>query len=236
MLNPDIKTSGPSWATPQENLSLGRPAQLQRLARVEILDLESKGIILSRQQTTKTLSRLRGCAGWSAPLLFAYGKSRISNDAAQLYPACTTCQATCQLQQDENFNNSVFGLRQNEVIIRTWVDCVLICGLSSKLGQSAEFLGCKDVNVCREEAGEVMLPCAFEPYDPRTGKENQQNFVEFSLPTVNEPRHEKTCLCHMRTIKVPISLRGSCSLISAFVLRFLDSIIPLVSISKIASL
>lgn len=49
-----------------------------------------------------------------------------------------------------------------------WVDCVLICGLSSKLGQSAEFLGCKDVNVCREEAGEVMLPCAFEPYDPRT--------------------------------------------------------------------
>ena len=38
--------------------------------------LESRGIILSRRQTTKALIRLRGCAGWSAPLLFAYGKKR----------------------------------------------------------------------------------------------------------------------------------------------------------------
>ena len=29
----------------------------------EILDLASKGIILSRQQTTKVLIRLHGCAG-----------------------------------------------------------------------------------------------------------------------------------------------------------------------------
>ena len=48
-----------------------------------------------------------------------------------------------------------------------------------------------------------------------------------------EPRHEKTCLCYMRTTKAQISLR---SLISAFVVRCQDSIIPLVSKSEIASL
>ena len=31
------------------------------------------GVILSWQRTTKALIRLRACAGWSAPLLFAHG-------------------------------------------------------------------------------------------------------------------------------------------------------------------
>ena len=35
--------------------------------------LASTHTILSRQQTTKVLIRLRGCTGWSAPLMFAYG-------------------------------------------------------------------------------------------------------------------------------------------------------------------
>ena len=39
---------------------------------LEISAIASRGIILSRQRTTKALIRLRGCAGWSAPLLFAY--------------------------------------------------------------------------------------------------------------------------------------------------------------------
>ena len=43
-------------------LDTNRPAQLQGLARVEILDLASIGIILSKQRTTKVLIRLRGCA------------------------------------------------------------------------------------------------------------------------------------------------------------------------------
>ena len=46
-----------------------------------------------------------------------------------------------------------------------------------------------------------------------------------------ESLHEKTCFCHMRTTK-PHPLR----LISAFVVRCLDSIIPLVSISEMSSL
>ena len=49
-----------------------RPAQPQKLASLEILAKESRDIILSKQRTTKALIRLRGCAGWSAPLLFAY--------------------------------------------------------------------------------------------------------------------------------------------------------------------
>ena len=39
---------------------------------LEISAIESRDIILSKQQTTKVLIRLRGCAGWSAPLLFGY--------------------------------------------------------------------------------------------------------------------------------------------------------------------
>ena len=49
-----------------------QPAQSQRLASLEILDLASIGSILSRQRTRKALIRLRRCTGWSAPLLFAY--------------------------------------------------------------------------------------------------------------------------------------------------------------------
>ena len=33
---------------------------------------------------TKALTRLRGCAGWSSPLLFAYDRNRFSHDGAQL--------------------------------------------------------------------------------------------------------------------------------------------------------
>ena len=45
----------------------------------------------------------------------------------------------------------------------------------------------------------------------------------------NQPRHEKTCLCHMRTTKAHPR-----SLIRAFVVRCLDSIIPLLAITQIS--
>ena len=50
---------------------------------LEIANVETRDIILSSQRTTKALIRLRGCTGWSAPLLFAYGISRFSHDVAQ---------------------------------------------------------------------------------------------------------------------------------------------------------
>ena len=81
------------WATTQQNVSSGvsdqarhKPAcaateasqSLEILAlESDILAIESRDIILSKQRTTKALIRLRGCAGWSAPLLFAYGIKHI---------------------------------------------------------------------------------------------------------------------------------------------------------------
>ena len=50
-----------------------------------------------------------------------------------------------------------------------------------------------------------------------------------------EPHHEKTCLCHMRTIKAQVSLR-ICTVWSASFVCCLDRIIPLVSIAEISSL
>ena len=52
--------------------------------RFEISDIETRGIILSRKQTPKALIRLRRCAGRSAPLMFAYGINRFSDDLAHV--------------------------------------------------------------------------------------------------------------------------------------------------------
>ena len=69
------------WASSWEKVSLGVSDQVRlKLAcsatgasrRLEILVTETRDIIPSRQRTTKALIRLRGCAGWSAPLLFAF--------------------------------------------------------------------------------------------------------------------------------------------------------------------
>ena len=55
---------------------------------LEISDIETRSIILSRKQTTKALIRLHRCTGWSAPLLFAYGINRFSHDVAQITESC----------------------------------------------------------------------------------------------------------------------------------------------------
>ena len=39
--------------------------------KIEISHMASLHLVLSKKQITKALIRLRGCAGWSAPLLFA---------------------------------------------------------------------------------------------------------------------------------------------------------------------
>ena len=54
--------------------------------RLEILDIETRGIILPQQWITKVLIRLRGCTGWSAPLLFAYGKKRVFSWGGSYFP------------------------------------------------------------------------------------------------------------------------------------------------------
>ena len=76
-----LMVSGWIWAAPWEILSLGSSDEVRlKLAcsateasmRLEILVTETRDITLSRQRTIKALIRLRGWAGWAAPLLFAY--------------------------------------------------------------------------------------------------------------------------------------------------------------------
>ena len=67
------------WASSRENLSSVFPTkrvsnqstQLQRLAKNWNSPVTSLHIKLSKKRITKVLIRLRRCAGWSAPLLFA---------------------------------------------------------------------------------------------------------------------------------------------------------------------
>ena len=59
-------------------------AATEARSRLEISDIETRSIILSKQRTTKALIRMRRGAGWSAPLLFKYGKNRFSHDMAHL--------------------------------------------------------------------------------------------------------------------------------------------------------
>ena len=55
-----------------------QPAQLQRLARILKVCFSMFGYDNSNKRITKALIRLRGCAGWSVPLLFANTEDRIS--------------------------------------------------------------------------------------------------------------------------------------------------------------
>ena len=59
-------------------------AATEAIWRLDISDIETGDIILPRQRTIKVLIRLRGCVGWSAPLLFAHGINRFSHDVAQI--------------------------------------------------------------------------------------------------------------------------------------------------------
>ena len=81
------------WAISHENMSSGifdqvrfKPAcsATETSKNLECWDKAGIHIILSKQRRTKVLIRLRGCAGWSAPLLFAYGIKQFSHDLAHL--------------------------------------------------------------------------------------------------------------------------------------------------------
>ena len=52
--------------------------------KIEISFEASLDMMLSKQRITKVLSSLRGCAGWSAPLLFADPEDRFSRVEAQI--------------------------------------------------------------------------------------------------------------------------------------------------------
>ena len=90
------------WASPWENVSSGvleqarhKPACAATEASwsLEISAIESRDIILSKQRTTKALIRLHGCAGWTAPFLFAYDIRHIFSWPGSYKNICRGCHA-----------------------------------------------------------------------------------------------------------------------------------------------
>ena len=98
--------------------------------RLEIWDIETRGIILSRQRTTKALVRLRGCAGRSAPLLFAYGKSRFCHDVAHIRHTSKLPDAT------ENFKNWIMNINEN---IFLYQFLIIVIGISDSFNKIFSF-------------------------------------------------------------------------------------------------
>ena len=82
------------WASSPESLSSGFPTkrvsnqslQLQRLARKQKISLlASLDMILLDKRITKALINLRGCAGWSVPVLFANPRRQVFSREAHIY-------------------------------------------------------------------------------------------------------------------------------------------------------
>ena len=80
-IRPQIVVMDNKWASSRENLSSGFPTKQvsnQRLAsEFEISPVASFHMVLSKKRMTKALIRLRECAGWSAPVLFANPRRQV---------------------------------------------------------------------------------------------------------------------------------------------------------------
>ena len=57
----------------------------QTILKFEIPLVASLDMILSKKRITKALIRLRGCAGWSAPVLFANHRRQVSSRRGPIY-------------------------------------------------------------------------------------------------------------------------------------------------------
>ena len=114
------------WASSWENVSSVVSDQVRlKLAcsateasmRLEILVTETRDITLSRQRTTKVLIRLRGCAGWSALLLFAYDIRHVFS-----WPGSNIllCVGICWYFPSMNLNFILFDIKPH--IKCYWID------------------------------------------------------------------------------------------------------------------
>ena len=76
------------WASSQQNLSSGFPSKRDSnhspQLRFESSLEASLDMILSSKRITKVLISLRGCAGWSASLLFTTPGDRFCGDEAHI--------------------------------------------------------------------------------------------------------------------------------------------------------
>ena len=88
------------------------------------MDIETRYIIRSRQRTTKVLIRLSGCAGGSAPLLFAYGTNKVSHDGAQIISYKLRNEYAIRMR-DRNITTKEGKVKYGEVEIITIVISIL---------------------------------------------------------------------------------------------------------------
>ena len=77
------------------------------------------------------------------------------------------------------------------------------------------------------DSGRISPPANPHPRDLKSGALSAWTHGCFNI--VFEPNHDKTCSCNKGTYQPA----HSCGLISTFVIRFLDSVIPIVAISEI---
>ena len=84
------------------------------------LHVKTKDIILSKQRITKALIRLRGCAGWSAPLLFAYGNTGF----LMTWLNYNTAQAKSWVEGSfpADCNQSILNQRTNSPVTFAWAN------------------------------------------------------------------------------------------------------------------
>ena len=63
----------------------------ETIKKIEISPVASLHINFFKKRITKALIRLRGCAGWSAPLLFANPQRHVSWRRGPYYTLCKLC-------------------------------------------------------------------------------------------------------------------------------------------------
>ena len=73
-------------------------------------------IILPRGRTTKALIRLRGCVGWSAPLIFECNYVRFSLDTAHKYGNCH-CNNCIVFQSFHTLARSIYGWHAQRALL-----------------------------------------------------------------------------------------------------------------------
>ena len=78
----DLVPTKPVWVSHQ--VMLKPVSSATETSYVENLLEESLDMVCSKMRITKALISLRGCAGWSAPLLFANSEDRFSHVEAHI--------------------------------------------------------------------------------------------------------------------------------------------------------
>ena len=201
---------------------------------LEILAIASRGIVLSRQRTTKALIRLRRCADWSAPLLFTYGINRFSHDVVQYYDYYILSQSLnlggrqgttydiatipfhlstfpcLPLPSDRALQTPFLSIPWRYLPISSFVFLLLLspAELSSpcqRILRCGHTIGVPIPSPCWGDHHALQLHSGFCSEPPRSSH-GLCRIIQYNF-ALNEPYHEKTCLCHMWTTKAQISLR-----------------------------